>query len=81
VSLIGESWGGIVALKMAQILEAQGTLVTVSLLEGDPEFLTGWAESFLSNDNFINKLNTMYSSTASEVNTIHIIVHVRVGFV
>lgn len=57
---------------MAQLLEAQGTLVTVSLLEGDPEFLTGWAESFLSNDNFINKLNTMYSSFNNEVNTNYI---------
>lgn len=75
MSLIGESWGGIVALKMAQILEAQGTLVTVSLLEGDPEFLTGWAESFLSNDNFINRLNTMYSSFTNEVNIILLLMY------
>lgn len=74
MSLIGESWGGMVALKMAQILEAQGTLVTVSLLEGDPEFLTGWAGNFLSNDNVINKLNTMYGSMASQVNTKIVIV-------
>lgn len=55
---------------MAQILEAQGTLVTVSLLEGDPEFLTGWAESFLSNDIFINRLNTVYNSFTNEVTII-----------
>lgn len=60
VSLIGESWGGIVALKMAQILESKGILVTVFLLEGDPEILTDWAENFLSNDLLVNKLNTMY---------------------
>ena len=54
---------------MTQILESQGILVTVSLLEVDPEFLSGWAERFLSNDNFANKLNKMYSSFFSEVNT------------
>lgn len=58
-----------IALKMAQILESQGILVTVTLLEADPEFLTGWAERFLLNDNFKNKLNKMYSSFSSEVNT------------
>lgn len=68
MSLIGESWGGIIALKMAQILEAQGTLVSISLLEGDPEYLAGLAGSFLSNDNFTNKLNTIYSSFSNEVN-------------
>lgn len=71
MSLIGESWGGIVALKMAQLLEAQGLLVTVSLLEGDPKSLIDWAESFLSNDNFINRLNKKYSSFSNEVNTIN----------
>lgn len=60
VSLIGESWGGIVVLKMAQILEARGTLVTVFLLEGDPEILTNWGKNFLSNDLFVEKLKTMY---------------------
>lgn len=68
MSLIGESWGGIVALKMAQMLETRGTLVTVSLLEGDPEILTKWAESFLSNDYFTKKLNTMHGSFSDEVN-------------
>jgi len=68
VSIIGESWGGIVALKMAQILENQGTLVTVSLLEGDPEILTIWSKSFLSNHNLTNKLKTMYCSCSNKVN-------------
>lgn len=54
---------------MAQILESQGILVTVTLLEVDPEFLIGWAERFLSNDNFANQLNKMYSSFFSEVIT------------
>ncbi|KAF0755952.1 fatty acid synthase-like isoform X1 [Aphis craccivora] len=67
VSIIGESFGGIIALKMAQILESQGILVTVALLEADPEFLSEWAERFLSNDNFANKLNKMYSSFSSEI--------------
>jgi len=57
---------------MAQILESQGILVTVALLEADPEFLSEWAERFLSNDNFANKLNKMYSSFSSEVNTKYI---------
>jgi len=68
VSLIGESWGGIVALKMAQMLEAQGILVTVALLEGDPETLTEWAERYMSNDDFKNKLNTMFGSFSKRVN-------------
>ncbi|XP_060835401.1 fatty acid synthase-like [Rhopalosiphum padi] len=67
ISIIGESFGGIIALKMAQILELQGIFVTVTLLEVDPDFLTGWAERFLSNDNFTNKLNKMYSSLYSEL--------------
>lgn len=67
MSLIGESWGGIVALKMAQILESQETAVTVSLIEGDPGILTDWSESFLSNDNFINQLTTLYYSFYKEV--------------
>jgi len=54
---------------MAQILESQGILVTVTLLEVDLEFLTGWAKRFLSNDNFAERLNKMYSSFFSEVNT------------
>lgn len=55
---------------MAQILEAQGTLVTVTLLEGDPEILTGWAESFFTNDNFTTKLTALYNSFQNEVNKI-----------
>lgn len=54
---------------MAQILESQGTFVTVTLLEGDPEFLTAWTEHYLSEDNFTDELNKMYSSNFSEVNT------------
>lgn len=56
---------------MAQILEARGLLVTLSLLEGDPESLYGWAENFLSNDNFINRLNKKYSLFSNEVTTNH----------
>jgi len=52
---------------MAQILELQGTLVTVTLLEGDPEYLTGWAEKCLSSNNITNKLNSIYSSFTNEV--------------
>ncbi|CAI6347084.1 unnamed protein product [Macrosiphum euphorbiae] len=66
VSIIGECWGGIIALKIAQILESQGILVTVTLLEFNPEFLTGWAERFLSNDNFTKRLNKMYTSSYTE---------------
>lgn len=73
MSLIGESWGGIVALKMAQILEAQGTLVTVSLLEGDPEILTSWAKSFQYNNTFSSEFHTMFSSLSSEVNITYFI--------
>ncbi|VVC29220.1 Hypothetical protein CINCED_3A006213 [Cinara cedri] len=67
ISLIGESWGGIVALKMAQILEDQDILVTVSLIEGEPESLIEWAGCFLSNNNFIDKLNTKYNLKSTEL--------------
>lgn len=57
---------------MAQILEAQGILVTVSLLEGDPEILIGWAESYFANDTFTTKLTTLYNSFSNEVDKIYI---------
>ncbi|XP_016657076.1 fatty acid synthase isoform X4 [Acyrthosiphon pisum] len=66
VSIIGECWGGIIALKIAQILEAQGILVTVTLLEFDSEFLTGWAQRFRSNNDFAMRLNVMFSSSYTE---------------
>lgn len=55
---------------MAQILEAQGILVTVALIEGDPEILTDWAEHFQSNDKIINKLKSINSSFSNEVTKI-----------
>jgi len=58
-----------VALKMAQILEAEGTLTTVTLLEGDPEMLAECAKQFVSNGYITKKLNTVYyGSLSSEVN-------------
>jgi len=53
---------------MAQILEAQGTLTTVTLLEGDPEMLAECAKQFLSNGYITKKLNTVYGSLSSKVN-------------
>jgi len=58
-SLIGESWGGVVALKIAQMLEAKGILVSVSLLNGDPKTVVSLAQCFISNDHLAWKLNTM----------------------
>ncbi|XP_050438841.1 fatty acid synthase-like [Adelges cooleyi] len=66
VSLIGESWGGIIALKMAQILEAQGTLVSVCLLEGDPDTVYGWANEILSNPLNKDILENKYYSHSVE---------------
>lgn len=74
VSLIGESWGGIVALKVAQILESQGIMVTVSLIDGDPEILIEWSKIFLSNENYINKLKNSYHLFYKEV-FIYILLH------
>ncbi|XP_025202615.1 fatty acid synthase-like [Melanaphis sacchari] len=55
VTLIGESWGGTVALVMAQILEAEGILVSLSLLNGVPSTLLSWISKNLTlNDNNIN---------------------------
>lgn len=44
-------------------------MVTISLLEGDPEILTNWAKSFLSDDNINNTLYSMYNSLFDGVNT------------
>lgn len=52
---------------MAQILESRGTFVTVSLLEGNPEELTNWAKTLISNDNYIEKLYTKFSLSSNEV--------------
>lgn len=60
---------------MAQILEAEGTLTTVTLLEGDPEMLAECAKQFLSNGYITKKLNTVYGSLSSEVN---IKMHLRI---
>jgi len=53
---------------MAQMLEVEGTLTTVTLLEGDPEILTKCAEHYLSNGYITKKLNSVYGSLSSEVN-------------
>jgi len=42
ITLIGESWGGSVALIMAQMLESEGILVSLSLLNGVPNTLIDW---------------------------------------
>jgi len=64
---------------MAQILEAEGTLTTVTLLEGDPEILAGCAKHFLSNGYITKKLNSVYGSLSSEVikNVFIIILHLK----
>ncbi|XP_050542024.1 fatty acid synthase-like isoform X2 [Daktulosphaira vitifoliae] len=51
VSLIGESWGGVIALKIAQILESQGIMVAVTLLDGDPDYVFEWLQILKSNQN------------------------------
>jgi len=53
---------------MAQILEAEGTLTTVTLLEGDPEILAECAKNVLSNDYITKKFTSKYGSLSSEVN-------------
>lgn len=53
---------------MAQILEAEGTLTTVTLLEGDPEILAECAKHFLSDGYITKKLTSVYGSLSSEVN-------------
>lgn len=53
---------------MAQILEAEGTLATVTLLEGDPEILAECAKHFLSNGHITNKLNSIYGLLSNQVN-------------
>ncbi|XP_022162608.1 fatty acid synthase-like [Myzus persicae] len=54
VTLIGESWGGAVALIMAQMLEAEGILVSLSLLNGIPSTLLSWTNKNLLLDHSIN---------------------------
>lgn len=54
VTLIGESWGGCVALIMSQILETEGILVSLSLLNGVPSTLLQWATENLTSSNNMN---------------------------
>ncbi|XP_050542017.1 fatty acid synthase-like [Daktulosphaira vitifoliae] len=60
VSLVGESWGGIIVLKIAQILEAEGTLVFVSLLNGDLDSILKWARYIVTNSFIKAKLEKKY---------------------
>lgn len=45
VSLIGVSWGGVVAILMAQMLEAENIPVSLSLLEGTPYVIQEWTRN------------------------------------
>jgi len=68
VTLIGESWGGAVALAMAQALESQGVLVSLSLLNGVPGHVLEWiAENVAANDNMNASLLSRYLSIDDEV--------------
>ncbi|XP_050524470.1 fatty acid synthase-like isoform X2 [Daktulosphaira vitifoliae] len=77
VSLIGESWGGIVALKMAQILESEEIIVSVSLLYGDPyniierakEVMNNYKERQLKTNNtsVLNKTNISFDLQKSQI--------------
>ncbi|XP_025423656.1 fatty acid synthase-like [Sipha flava] len=68
VTLIGESWGGSVALVMAQLLESQGILVSLSLLNGVPSTLIKWTnEHFIVNNNLNATLLSKYLSINDEV--------------
>lgn len=68
VSIIGESWGGVVALKIAQILESQGTMVVITLLDGDPDYVFKWLHILESNPSLRIKLEKNYGlSSQNEV--------------
>lgn len=68
VTLIGESWGGAVALVMTQILESQGVLVSLTLLNGVPSTLRQWiADNFVVNDNLNVALLSRYLSIDNKV--------------
>ncbi|XP_060836307.1 fatty acid synthase-like [Rhopalosiphum padi] len=68
VTLIGESWGGAVALVMAQILETEGILVSLSLLNGIPSTLLNWTtKNLVLNDSINASLLSRYLSIDCEM--------------
>lgn len=68
ITLIGESWGGAVALAMAQTLESQGVLVSLSLLNGVPGHVLEWiTENVTANHNMNASLLSRYLSIDDEV--------------
>lgn len=68
VTLIGESWGGSLALIMTQILESQGVLVSLSLLNGVPSTLLEWTtENLILNNNMNATLLSRYLSMDDDV--------------
>ncbi|XP_075231646.1 fatty acid synthase-like [Lycorma delicatula] len=48
-TLIGVGWGGLIALKIASILEAEHKLMSVILLDSEPYIIQRWASVFEEN--------------------------------
>lgn len=71
VSLIGISWGGPVCVLMAQLLEADNTAVSLTLLEGIPDVIQEWTKSLLQYGNINAKLLLNYFQISSAVISIY----------
>lgn len=67
VSLIGVSWGGVVSILMAQMLEAENIPVSLSLLEGTPHVIQDWTRSLMQYGSINAKLVSNYFKIDNEV--------------
>lgn len=70
ISLIGVSWGGVVAILMAQMLEAENIPVSLSLLEGTPYVIQEWTRSLMQYGSINAKLVSNYFQIENEVKII-----------
>jgi len=67
VSLVGVSWGSVVCVLMAQLLEADNVAVSLTLLESAPGTVQEWAGSLLQYGNVNSKLVSHYFQTNNTV--------------
>ncbi|XP_050423204.1 fatty acid synthase-like [Adelges cooleyi] len=70
ITIIGESWGGAVALLMTQLLESKGLMVSLTLLDGVPYELFGSFRNLLLNSNFNSKLLSKFLPTHAVANSV-----------
>lgn len=61
------SWGGVMAIIMAQILEAENIAVSLTLIEGIPKVLHKWTKNLIHHGSINSKLVLNYFQTSTMV--------------